>query len=528
MTAEKDLQGLATSLRDQPQGHLPGDHPLTQAENLAAEGNLQAAVDLLRPWAKQSPAAELAVMRWEGRLGHEAKLKRSAFSLKLLSGFLSDPQEIPAPMKKMGHDISQGKTFQQAYQALASRERAEMEILVGSGRLREILDLNASENGEEFWNGVTSLAVGLRSSFEAKHVALAGRILSSVVDSQMEAPEAVVRKAQRELDLLTGKTGAGAHAEMLAGRFVTQATDWKMIAPMVLATPVFHMGRATVLRGLLASGVENPLTRGLGARMVASGAGFVGETAFFSLSSRSLVHFFEGPVAWDAKSVGQDLAMAGLTLGLLKSFGFLGRQGMIRARGLNEANAAAWSRTDQVHMFWAGQASAYLGLVSAHGAETGLGLRPHQPGTNIWLDSLSIHIALGIGGHLGRGMLGVRFKAFEHQLALQSKILQDASKLSLGSREGFPPGMVPAAAGIGGAYLTAVPTEAFSRGPSRDHIAMMGKVDPQQSLGVLPTGSLTPHGDEVSTHQRAVGDKRWVSRVAAYNGHLKYKGDDQY
>ncbi|MDX1386622.1 MAG: hypothetical protein R3257_03455, partial [bacterium] len=361
MTAPKDLQGTTTTLGDRSQDTLPSDNPLAQAEQLAASGNFQAAMDLLRPWASQSPAAELAMMRWEGRIGHEAQIQQSTFSLNLLSGFLSDPQDIPASMSQMGQSIAQGKTLAQAYESLSPQEKSELAGAVGDGRLREVLDLSASDGKEEYWNDVISFAVSLRSGFDAKHVALAGHILTSVVDPQMGAPESVVRRAQGELDSLTGNAGAGAQAEMLAARFVTQATDWKMIAPMVLATPVFHMGRATALRGLLSTSVENPLTRGLGARVIAGGTGFAGETAFFSLSSRSLVHFFDGPVAWDAKSVGQDMATAGLTLGLLKSFGFLGRQGMIRARGLNEANVAAWSRADQAHMFWAGQASGYLG-----------------------------------------------------------------------------------------------------------------------------------------------------------------------
>ncbi|MDX1387188.1 MAG: hypothetical protein R3257_06325, partial [bacterium] len=245
--------------------------------------------------------------------------------------------------------------------------------------------------------------------------------------------------------------------------------------------------------------------------------------------------------------LGMDLLRTGLTLGILKGAAFAGRQGIMRSLRMNEALPATWTQSQQSALAWGANASAYLGLVGSHWFQEKTKLIPFNPRGNLWLDALGTHLALGIGSRAGRKVFGRHLTQLEQQLALKANALYqppansrtwlEAFKkvFSLPDGNGLPPGMMPAAAGIGGGFLSTLPVEVTSKGPSRDHIFQAkahresgGRVDPKKSLGVLPAGSLTPHGDEISTHQRAVGDKRWVGRVAAYNGHLKYKGQGRY
>jgi 3-oxoacyl-(acyl-carrier-protein) synthase len=312
-----------------------------------------------------------------------------------------------------------------------------------------------------------------------------------------------------------------------------QATEPTLVLPMLFATPFYQVGKVSALRGLLANNTAHWLA-GLGLKTLPVAAGFGAETLAFGLGSRALTHHLHGEVPWDLSSVGADLASTAMTLGLLKTAGFAGRKATQWARGLDEFQPQLWSKADHQALFWTSQASAYLGLVGSHALQVQVFPETHVPGGNIWVDSLGTHLALGIGGHAGRKALGPHFHMAEQRLALQARRLSQAA-LSQLNIFGFPAGMTPAAATAAGASLVHSASTISSEGPSRENIFMAvakgeggGRVDPRQTLGVLPTGSLTPHGDDVSTHQRAVGDKKWVARVAAYNGHLKYEGDGKY
>lgn len=197
------------------------------------------------------------------------------------------------------------------------------------------------------------------------------------------------------------------------------ATDPTLVLPMVLAAPVFHLGKTATLRGMLNMG-ETWWNRGRIAQGLSAGMGFIGETTFFSLAGRGLSHLIKGPVAWDVNSLAQDWWRAGATLGLLKAAGFLGRQGTLAWRGLSEDSAHLWSRADHRAIFWGSQVSGYLGLVGSHHLETALGWRPRSEDDHPWLEALGTHIALGIGGLGGRYLMGQPFAAFERQLSLQA------------------------------------------------------------------------------------------------------------
>lgn len=241
-------------------------------------------------------------------------------------------------------------------------------------------------------------------------------------------------------------------------RVLSEASDWKMIAPMLLASPAYQVGKIAAFRFLLSTPGKNILGNALATYALPKIAGLGLETTFFSLSSRSLTHLFHAPVAWDAASVARDWAGAGMTLGFLKIAGHVGRHAAMEWRGLAGKPPTAWSAADHRALWWSSQASAYLGLVGSHELEKRVGLRLSEPGGNLWLDALGTHIALGLGSHGGRRLLGDRLTLLEQQLAAQVHALSQKAGASSAPTNpdifDLRTGLLPAAVGNAGAMLT--------------------------------------------------------------------------
>lgn len=251
--------------------------------------------------------------------------------------------------------------------------------------------------------------------------------------------------------------GAGSQlADLKVTAFINdvfrQATDPTMIGPMLLAAPAYHLGKATALRSMLANPGASWLARGMKLKALPAALGFGAEVAVFSLGSRSLTHLARGAVPWDLRTVMTDMAMAGMTLGLLKLGGALGTKGMLRLRGLNELQPQHWSQADHRALFWTSQVSAYLGLVGSHTLQTKVFPETRIPGSNVWIDSLGAHLALGLGGSAGRRLLGSRFNALERQLILQEQQLSQEVKAQ-GSSFGLPSRALAVASGPAGAHV---------------------------------------------------------------------------
>lgn len=196
-----------------------------------------------------------------------------------------------------------------------------------------------------------------------------------------------------------------------------QATDPKVGIPMLMASPVYNLGKAALLKSFLAKPAATWLGRRLTLNILPVLGGFGAETVAFGLSSRALTHYLKGPIPWDPASIAKDTWMTGMTLALLKGIGFAGRKGMQWYRGLDEFKPQLWNQTDRRAMFWTGQVSGYLGLVASHGLQGKLFSEFHHSQGNIWIDSLGAHIALGLGASGGRRLLGPEFHTWEKNLA---------------------------------------------------------------------------------------------------------------
>lgn len=209
-------------------------------------------------------------------------------------------------------------------------------------------------------------------------------------------------RANRESNALQGKGAFGPRFEFLLKRFTQDASDLKMIIPMLAGSAVYGLSRATTLSRLLATAEGGLFTRGIGARFAASSVGFMAEVPTFALSARAMRHVSGEVKPGQEPSVAQDLSSAAITLGLLKSFSFLGQTGFQGLHGIQASGAAARLQGGiQFSQFAFTQGAMFAGLMAAHKVEEKIGLRPQVDGATTVTDTLASMLSLGVGAHLG-------------------------------------------------------------------------------------------------------------------------------
>ncbi|HKY63524.1 MAG TPA: transketolase C-terminal domain-containing protein [bacterium] len=265
----------------------------------------------------------------------------------------------------------------------------------------EVQSLAKESDPELFWSGL--IQVAQRHSAKGRDQEASG-LLSWIVEQGGSVPEESRRKAGRELAALLGQGSFGQHAETIFQRVRREVSDPKLIAPMILGSTVFQLARGAAL-GRMAASEASLLTRGLGARLGAGLTGFAAEVPAFALSSRGL-HAMEG--IQPARSLGQDLLSATLTLGALKTFGALGSQAYA-ATGLGFGRQAF------------AQASMFTGMLASHRLEAAAGLRPADEQRHEIADILATMLSLSAGIRLGRGLLGEGFTAWEREMTVRTQ-----------------------------------------------------------------------------------------------------------
>ncbi len=228
-----------------------------------------------------------------------------------------------------------------------------------------------------------------------------------------EVPPSIREAAQQELDALIGRGSSGMRLEYLAGRFLRDATSYKIIMPMLLGSMTFNIVRAVSLPRL--TGLV-PAGRGL-----ASLTGFAAEVAAFTFSSR-FFHRLSGDAL--RETVGEDLKSTGITLGFLKLFGLVGRHTFHRLHQVSDlCTVTRYARLANSTRQIFSQGAQFLGLMTASHVGQKLELNaPADRATKV-TDALASLISLGVGGHLGHQVLGRGFAAFQKEAELRASAL---------------------------------------------------------------------------------------------------------
>lgn len=226
------------------------------------------------------------------------------------------------------------------------------------------------------------------------------------------APSQALR-AHSRIQAVQGGGDVGSRAEFLLGRFLSEATEPSALFAMAGAGAIYRATRFALLSRLAASPVS-ALTRGFGARALASTLAFSAEATSFPLLSRA-GHAVQGrTLDWSGRQVGHEIASSFLALGGLK---LAGAAGIGLRRQLDPNQAHAWLGT-------AFQQTAMLGgIVGGHWLEEQVGLRPSVPGATTVIDSLALLLQFNVAGRLSQQVFGEGFRNWERRIDRQSEIL---------------------------------------------------------------------------------------------------------
>lgn len=165
---------------------------------------------------------------------------------------------------------------------------------------------------------------GVAQDFERQNLVAEAASLDTALLKQIpENLPGLQRSLQRRLDALTGQGDFGEQAEVFLSQLVSAGTEPTALGAMASAQLSFGLSRLGLLRWLPRSPLGKILSS-RGPQLIAANLGAFGlEGLAFVGSSHGLQHLLNRTSTAKENHFVQELGHAYLTLGLLKSFGFL-------------------------------------------------------------------------------------------------------------------------------------------------------------------------------------------------------------
>ncbi|MCC6272728.1 MAG: hypothetical protein IT572_04620 [Deltaproteobacteria bacterium] len=247
----------------------------------------------------------------------------------------------------------------------------------------------------------------------------------------------IAAQALRRLDLLEGKGRGADRAEAMLARFTREALHPAGVLGMTAASLAFRVTRLASLRFLLGFPVAGPLTRGAGARLAASLAGFAAETSAMLFAGKGIQQLLGERPAWNAVALAREWRAGALFLAGIKLGADLGATVAKRTSVLSPT-AAPWKGVVLTQ-------SSLLG-----GAILGKGLEHGSLGEGekfSWLEGMAAYLQAQAGAGLGRALLGSGWQALEASLEQRARLsefrgprpkgwLREAGALAAPGKEG--------------------------------------------------------------------------------------------
>lgn len=300
--------------------------------------------------------------------------------------------------------------FQATWNFPQSRQ-AELAQRFGEAGLAELGQLARETDAELFQEGLLSLAARMES--QGRHEA-ALRIYSCLAEYS-EARPPLRERARTQMNAIVGVGALGPRAEFLMRNLAREATEPSSLLALGVAGMAFRLTRLAALGRLAASPASNALTRGFGARALASLAGFSVEAPAFTLVGRFGAEALGRRQDWSGSAIRRDLASSFLTLGSLKLAGWASRGLLQRVHGFEPVTGFTARLFPQVGMLG--------GILLGHRLEEGLGLRERRDGATTLVDSLALLLQFHVAGRLSSQALGPRFAGWERSLDLQTETI---------------------------------------------------------------------------------------------------------
>ncbi len=288
---------------------------------------------------------------------------------------------------------------------------------IPSAVYREGLSLLTETDERLLQEGILSLAGRLERSEVPAELGLAVQLYQIVAAGE----GAISRLARERGAVLQGGGTFGARTEFLLRSLARQASDPAMLVGMGLATGVFSMTRALTLSRLLAAPAGSVVTRGFGARALASVTAFAVEAPTFTLATRLAAEGLGRNQVWTREALGRDLASSYLVLGALKFAHWGGHAvmgGPVRACPPLRGERPLRSMSEALFR----QSFTLGGIFVGHGLETWIGLRSPQSASQTAVDSLAMLLQFHVAGRLSANFMGRPYANMEAALDRQARM----------------------------------------------------------------------------------------------------------
>ncbi|HEX5034841.1 MAG TPA: hypothetical protein VFW62_10195, partial [bacterium] len=261
-----------------------------------------------------------------------------------------------------------GHTFQDAWnRGLTDGERRNYEEAFGRNACSTLASLSEEQNPELFGTELLRIAGQLENS---ERLEAASLLYQSLQSANLSA--SLSQRSRTRLDAIQGRGDNWTRAGFLGHRVLAQASEPSALVGMGVAGMV---GRAVRL-GMLSRLAVSPagaLTRGLGARALASTTALALEAPAFTASTRGMNVLLGRPQDWSGRAIWREFAGGATTLLGLKLSGALGGN-LIRRYAQGESLLARGGRVA------ISQTAMIGGIYASHRAEQALGFRDQVSG----------------------------------------------------------------------------------------------------------------------------------------------------
>lgn len=226
------------------------------------------------------------------------------------------------------------------------------------------------------------------------------------------AGTALQERAARRLQALNGEGSFGDQVEIHLRNFSREATDPTMLFAMGTAGALFKVTRLATLSRLI-SGPASVLTRGWGARALASTVAFAVEAPAFPLAGR-LAHSALGQSQdWSPRALGRDFLSSALVLGGMKLGGLASSSMASALHGSSGLSAFASGAFRQSGMLG--------GILLGHRFEELAGLRQSKSTAAALTEAFAMLLQFNVAGRLNQAAWGERFGRWEQRVELQTR-----------------------------------------------------------------------------------------------------------
>jgi hypothetical protein len=350
-------------------------------------------------------------------LSSQKKFASSAFVLSILENlYASDgDKNHPSPVfQELEKSVGEKKhSLKNAFLNIDPKEGQALQDKIGPGTFEALLSISQESDPQLFAEALLNIGKSLKKKLDEAKAGLIFQMLG-----QDSIPIKVREEAKVEYDAMVGQGATGLRVEHLGNRFFKDAADYKTIVPMLGSTALFSVVRTAAAAKLAASGA-GIISQGLGLKIASIFIGSAVEIPAFALSGRTL-HQLAGDQV--RESVSDDLLSSGITLSLLKGFGFAGNKAFQHLHQVNELGLA--TRLAGISKFTQpllSQSFMFGALLTGHKAEEKAGLRAHVDNATTVTDTLASMVSMGVGGHLGHQALGSGYAKFQHELEFRSQ-----------------------------------------------------------------------------------------------------------